>query len=725
MVSRRVDGECNESRLRSFLDDNLAEPDNVQLVQHLDRCAGCRRTLERLAAESRLWAELRQLAPECGPAPPAGQFEPQAVGTSQQSRPSVEGDIPLDFLARPGTPGSLGRLGQYEVTGVLGRGGFGVVLKAQDPALNRIVAIKVLSAQLAANAAARSRFAREAKAAAAVVHDNVVAVHAVDSWNSLPYMVMSYVAGQSLQQRVDRDGPLPIKEVLRIGMQAARGLAAAHDQGLVHRDVKPSNILLENSVERVKLSDFGLARAVDDVSLTQSGVVSGTPQYMSPEQARGAAVDHRSDLFSLGSTLYFMCAGHPPFRADSTPAVLRRVCDERPRPLREINSDVPAWLAEIVERLHAKEPDGRYGSATEVADLLQHHLAELQRTGTSAPPRRLPTVPIRKSLGRKSPAAVVPIVAVLLCIGVIGAGSAVWSYRSWMVQAAEAAPAWQAVAERDEQPMVVKEVISKSFRTGRTPRLIVDLFNGGIDLVADSASRVDVRVTKQGSGESDKAAQAALQNVDVKMVQDGEDVRVTAKRIEEARKTNSGASAEVHVPTGAIVELHTSNGGVKLQGGSGKAQVQTSNGAVEVKQRKGPLHLRTSNGAITIAGGTGAMDLQTSNGAITIEADPAELAAHTSNGSIRFRGFLTRGEHSLHTSNGSIVLTMPANAQFRFDAQTSRGKIVNAFAKERPTGKPKNHLVGTIGENPSASIQLRTSNGDITLRPQEPGSEKQ
>src|SRR5262249_19879780 len=159
----------------------------------------------------------------------------------------------LDFLARPGTPGSLGRLGHYEVTGVLGRGGFGVVLKAHDPALNRAVAIKVLAVPLATSAAARSRFAREAKAAAAVVHDNVVAVHAVDSWNGLPYLVMSYVAGQSLQQRVDRDGPLPIKEILRIGMQAARGLAAAHGQGLVHRDVKPSNILLENGVERVKL----------------------------------------------------------------------------------------------------------------------------------------------------------------------------------------------------------------------------------------------------------------------------------------------------------------------------------------------------------------------------------------------------------------------------------------------------------------------------------------
>ena len=301
----------------------------------------------------------------------------------------------LDFLDPPANPGSLGRLGPYDVTEVLGRGGFGIVLKAFDTALSRFVAIKVLASELAVSAAARNRFAREARAAAAVVHENVVAIHSVDSWNGLPYLVMPCIAGCSLQERVDRDGPLAVKEVLRVGMQAALGLAAAHDQGLVHRDVKPSNILLENGVERVKLSDFGLARAVDDASQTQSGVVAGTPQYMSPEQARGEAVDHRSDLFSLGSVMYFMCTGHPPFRADSTPAVLRRVCDDRPRPLREVNPDVPDWLAQVIDRLLAKEAGERFASATEVAEVLKHHLADLQRTGTSSPflveHRRRPT----------------------------------------------------------------------------------------------------------------------------------------------------------------------------------------------------------------------------------------------------------------------------------------------------------------------------------------------
>src|SRR5262249_19750115 len=153
-------------------------------------------------------------------------------------------------------------------------------------------------------------------------------IHGVCDDGPVPYLVMEFVDGCTLEARLRRSGPLEVKEVLRIGTQAASGLAAAHRQGLVHRDVKPANILLENSVQRVKLTDFGLARAVDDASLTQSGVVAGTPQYMSPEQANGEPIDHRSDLFSLGTVLYEMCTGRPAFRAPNTAAVLRRVSDD-------------------------------------------------------------------------------------------------------------------------------------------------------------------------------------------------------------------------------------------------------------------------------------------------------------------------------------------------------------------------------------------------------------
>ena len=304
---------------------------------------------------------------------------PRASATEAEALGGDDRDASLDFLASSEKADSLGRLGHYEIFEVIGRGGMGVVLRAFDDKLHRVVAIKVMAAQLAANAAARKRFAREAQAQAAVSHDHVVTIHAVDEMNGLPYLVMQYVSGMSLQERLDRGGPLQLVEIVRIGMQTAAGLAAAHAQGLIHRDIKPANILLENGVERVKITDFGLARAATDASLTQSGVVSGTPHHMSPEQAEGKPVDHRSDLFSLGSVLYAMCTGRAPFRASGPMAILKRVCEETPTPIREINAEIPDWLAAIVARLHAKDRAERFSSAAEVAELLGRHLAHLQR----------------------------------------------------------------------------------------------------------------------------------------------------------------------------------------------------------------------------------------------------------------------------------------------------------------------------------------------------------
>lgn len=297
----------------------------------------------------------------------------------------------LSFLAPSEKPNVLGRLGHYDIQEVIGRGGMGIVLRAFDEKLHRIVAIKVMASQLATNATARKRFSREAQAQAAVSHDHIVTIHAVEDAElpsplggegpgvrGLPYLVMQYVSGQSLQQRIDRDGALELHEILRIGMQTASGLAAAHAQGLVHRDIKPANILLENGVERVKITDFGLARAATEASLTQSGIIAGTPQFMSPEQAEGKAIDQRTDLFSLGSVLYAMCTGRAPFRASGTLAVLKRVCEETPTPIRQSNPDIPDWLVATIEKLQAKNPAERFQSAAEVAALLGRHLAQVQ-----------------------------------------------------------------------------------------------------------------------------------------------------------------------------------------------------------------------------------------------------------------------------------------------------------------------------------------------------------
>mgnify|MGYP003667018346 CR=1 FL=1 len=291
-----------------------------------------------------------------------------------------QGEIDLSFLEPATAPDSIGRLRHYDIHEIIGRGGCGIVLKAFDEKLHRIVAIKVMAPELAATSPARKRFVREARATAAIRHENVVSIHAVEE-QPLPFLVMEYIDGQTLQQKLDQQGPLDVREVLRIGQQIAAGLEAAHAKELIHRDIKPGNILLEDGTDRIKITDFGLARSADDASMTQSGVISGTPLYMSPEQAQAHDIDHRSDLFSLGSVLYVMCSGRPPFRAATSIAVLRRVVEEQPRPIQGIIPEVPQWLAAIIAKLHAKNPEERFTSAREVGDLLARCQSELQLHG--------------------------------------------------------------------------------------------------------------------------------------------------------------------------------------------------------------------------------------------------------------------------------------------------------------------------------------------------------
>jgi eukaryotic-like serine/threonine-protein kinase len=395
-------------RLRSLVDGALPPEEQATLTHHLDECEACRQRLDELAGETDPWvAAARELGEE-PPVPGTVLREGlAALDDEPGSQPGAEGDAALDFLAPPENPEHVGRLGPYEVLEVVGRGGMGVVLKALDLALNRLVAIKVLAPQLATNAAARRRFAREAQAAAAVSHDHVVAIHAVEETNGLPHLVMQYVSGITLQERLERDGPPELREILRIGMQIASGLSAAHAQGLIHRDIKPANILLENGVQRVKITDFGLARAVDDVTLTQHGVLAGTPEYMAPEQARGEPLDHRTDLFSLGSVLYALCTGRPPFRGETTGSVLRRVEEETPRPIPAINPDIPEPLVTVIGTLLAKQPAERFQSAAEVADLLCQYLAHVHQPAlVPLPPRlRKPAPPSRWRPGRWALAA--------------------------------------------------------------------------------------------------------------------------------------------------------------------------------------------------------------------------------------------------------------------------------------------------------------------------------
>lgn len=381
---------CDPARVDSYLQDSISSEDESVLMLHLDQCDSCREQMASSAADPETWNELENaLGDEPYDSVLLSDKDIQPGNEDRKLEAHATETIVLSVLAPTDDPEMLGRLGPHEISGVIGSGGMGVVLKAHDRSLDRTIAIKVLAPHLASSGAARKRFAREAKAAAAVLHPNVIAIHGVSNDAALPYLVMPYLRGESLQRRLDRLGPLSTAETLRIGQQIAAGLAAAHSQGLVHRDIKPANIMLEDGVERVTITDFGLARAVDDATMTRSGVIAGTPQYMSPEQARGEAIDARSDLFSLGSVLYAMCTGHSPFRAETSYGVLHRITHDSPRAIREVSPEVPKWLCLLIGNLHRKSTEERVQTADQVEQLLVGCIAHIEQPDKQPLPTEL------------------------------------------------------------------------------------------------------------------------------------------------------------------------------------------------------------------------------------------------------------------------------------------------------------------------------------------------
>ncbi|HEY2759598.1 MAG TPA: serine/threonine-protein kinase [Pirellulales bacterium] len=370
---------CDDVELDVLLFGDERSGEYQRSAAHVETCVECQQRLTQCAADDGDWNNvptmLRKNRPNCGAKLPGEDHEFASQSAVFQA------PVQLDFLAPPSHPEMLGRLGRYEIEQIIGRGGMGVVFKGFDTQLHRVVAIKVLAPHLAHSGPARQRFDREARAAASIVHEHVVAIHDVQSDGASPYLVMQFVPGRSLQERISQDGPLLPMEILRIGVQAAAGLAAAHAQGVIHRDVKPANILLENGIDRALLTDFGLARAADDATLTHSGIIAGTPHYMSPEQARGKPADARSDLFSLGAVLYFMATGHPPFRAEQAMAILNRICHDRHRDVQPINPAIPDDLADAIDRLLEKKPGRRFATAEEVRQTLERSLAALQKPG--------------------------------------------------------------------------------------------------------------------------------------------------------------------------------------------------------------------------------------------------------------------------------------------------------------------------------------------------------
>lgn len=265
------------------------------------------------------------------------------------------------------------RLGGYELHSQLGRGAMGVVFKAFEPSLHRFVAIKVLAPELTASNSARQRFAREARVAASIQHDNVVAIYTVREAAGVTYLAMEYVQGSCLEARVEQHGPLPVLLAVSVARQVAAGLAAAHAKGVIHRDIKPANVLIEGETGRAKITDFGLARVADDAKMTADGALIGTPFFMAPETVQGHEASMLSDLFGLGGVMYHMVTGRVPFPGQTVAAVFSAVCGSDPVPPSRLRASVPDWLEEMIMRLLNKDPAARYPDAAGVAAILAEY----------------------------------------------------------------------------------------------------------------------------------------------------------------------------------------------------------------------------------------------------------------------------------------------------------------------------------------------------------------
>lgn len=429
--------------LRALIHGDLDADRSDEVTVHVGDCADCQGTMEAVASgevptlpavvrnlplhepPSSLWKVIDRVVVEVTR---TGAYQALPKSDSKVTPLPVDPDDDLAFLTPTDLPDRIGTFGSFEVIRMIGRGGMGVVLHAFDPDLQRDVALKVLDPDLSSNKTARARFCREARAAASVTHENIVTVHQVneDERSGLPYLVMQLINGESLEQRLRRVGKMGVADAARLGAQAAAGLAAAHAQGLIHRDVKPGNILIEAG-DRLKLTDFGLARAAEDLKLTRTGYVSGTPLYMAPEQARGDEVDARADLFSLGVVLYEVVAGKPPFDGKTPLAVLREVADTPHRPLRKLTPDVPEWFEDVVDGLLAKSPDDRLNSASELASVLAAHTTALNGVCDTTPSVPCPVTPgsgLSRVAKRKYRRRMLAVLAMPFLLG-LGVGGAV------------------------------------------------------------------------------------------------------------------------------------------------------------------------------------------------------------------------------------------------------------------------------------------------------------
>ncbi len=384
------EGCPSKETLSECLEVGAAPGNNAGSVDdHLAHCEKCQEALAKLAAGEPWWHDAAE-ALSCSDFQeqthvPTVRIVNSICALTADGQDGEAGDQlrehelqQLCTLLEPAShPELLGRIGRYELEELIGRGGMGLVFRAFDTELHRVVAIKTLAVHLVSVDVARERFIREGRACAALIHPHIVPVHDVLSEGAVPALVMQYVAGCTLQQWIDSRGPMSWQQATRLIIQILDALILAHENGFIHRDIKPGNVLLEADGARALLTDFGLVRILDDATITRTGILAGTPDYMSPEQALGATVTAASDLFSLGALFYCMVSGSPPFRAPEPMAVLNKVCNAAHQPLSEQQSQLPLSLSKTIDRLLQKQPGRRFSSARE----LQAHLQRLLKLG--------------------------------------------------------------------------------------------------------------------------------------------------------------------------------------------------------------------------------------------------------------------------------------------------------------------------------------------------------
>lgn len=492
----------SETELVDLLEGNLVDPKLSSFAEHLERCTDCQQRASRVPnggvfakslqgcdvpfkkianqAPRNLvdWIKRIPMLDSRAGNSQAPDGAPQAPDSGDAQ--AVQDSVP--FSADP-TPGGLGRLGNYRILKMLGSGGMGSVFLAEDTRLHRHVAVKVMLPKIAADPTSRQRFLREARAAASLRSEHIVTVYQVDEENDTPFLAMELLEGNSLEEVIRSQPQLSVELIIQIAIGVAKGLAYAHEKGLIHRDIKPANIWIEgeqDGLPKVKILDFGLARLqVDDTHLTHVTAIVGTPAFMAPEQARGdKSADARADLFSLGCVLYYLCTGEVPFKAESTLGTLMALAVSTPKSPHERNAAIPVKLSQLTMKLLEKDPAQRLQTARDVLAMLQQIKREWD---TGAAEFALPTsqkqiVSSNEQTNRRNPLSFTAT-AVVAAVGAVLAIGSIFALPSWLANSNSRSTSRPVAAEESNSKMDLSAALAD--RENQLTQRLYDEFKAG------------------------------------------------------------------------------------------------------------------------------------------------------------------------------------------------------------------------------------------------------